>query len=85
MTGIVGTDEEQLKGISARIHQALESSAVDYVAQEYGDPIQHPNEADLFALIILDVPAIWHPIIMDSLTQEEKLMMQVMGSDWFSS
>ena len=84
MTGIVGTDENQLSGISVRIHQALESAAVDYVAQQYGDPMQHPAQ-DLYALIILEIPAHWNPVIMDTLTSDEKLMIQPMGSDWFSS
>ena len=79
MIGIVNADDTLLQGINDRIHQALEAAPVDYVAEKYGELLQN---GDLYALVILEIPVHWNPVIMATLTQDEKDMIQTLGPEW---
>ena len=79
MIGIVSADDNFLQGINDRIHQALEAAPVDYVADRYAVLLQNNN---LYALVILEIPVHWNPVIMGTLTQDEKDMIQTLGPEW---
>ena len=83
MIGLISTDEAQLNDISARIHIALNSSHARYFAAEYGQPMKHINE-DLYALILLEKED-YYPIIINTLTEGERTMIQPVTPDWFNS
>ena len=79
MIGIVSADDNFLQGINDRIHQALKAAPVDYVADRYAVLLQNNN---LYALVILEIPVAWNPVIMATLTQDEKDMIQTLGPEW---
>jgi hypothetical protein len=79
MIGIVNADDNFLQGINDRIHQALEAAPVDYVAERYAVLLENNN---LYALVILEIPVAWYPVIMGTLTQDEKDMIQTLGPEW---
>tara|TARA_R110002096_G_scaffold135829_5_gene287920 strand:- start:1475 stop:1726 length:252 start_codon:yes stop_codon:yes gene_type:complete len=83
MIGLIGTDQTQLNDISARIHIALNSSHARYFATEYGDAIKHTSE-DLYALILLEKED-YYTIIINTLTEGERTMIQPVTPDWFNS
>ena len=79
MIGIISSDDIFLQGINESIHQALEAASVDYVAERYADLLQ---SGDLYALVILEIPVHWYPVIMETLTPEERDMIQTLGPEW---
>ena len=79
MIGIVNADDNFLQGINDRIHQELEAEPVDYVADRYAVLLENNN---LYALVILEIPVAWNPVIMGTLTQDEKDMIQTLGPEW---
>ena len=81
MQGIVNESIDIIKDINSRLHLALNTAKIKYVAQTYGIPIKHPGE-ELYALILTNNP-LYLDIIMITLTEEEKAMIQELGSDWF--
>lgn len=83
MIGLISTDETQLNDISARIHIALNSSQARYFATEYGEAMKHTSE-DLYALILLEKED-YYTIIINTLTEDERAMIQALTPDWFNS
>lgn len=84
MVGLVSTDIELLEEINARIHNALTEAPVKYVAERYSELLKHLNE-DIFAIVLVQSPPSWNSVIMDELTETEKLMIQDISNDWFIS
>ncbi len=83
MIGLISADETQLNDISARLHIALNSSQARYHATEYGQAMKHVNE-DLYALILLEKED-YYPVIINTLTDDERAMIQPVTPDWFDS
>jgi len=81
MNGIVNTNKDFLSELSSRLHLTLNSEKIKYVAQIYAKILQHPEELK-FALLISE-NKIYNNIIMQTLTEDEKEMIQTIGSDWF--
>ena len=81
MNGIVNTNKNFLSELSSKLHLTLNSAKIKYVAQIYAKFMQHPDELK-FALVISE-HNIYKKIIMDTLTNDEKEMIQPIGSDWF--
>ena len=79
MIGIISTDNNFLEGINANIHQALEAAPVDYVADRYADLLQ---KGDQYALVILEIPVHWYPVIIEALTPEERDMIETLSPEW---
>jgi len=79
MIGIESTDAEFLEGINTRIHDALKEAPVDYVADRYAELL---SDGDLYALVILQIPVHWYPVIMETLTPEERDMIQTLDPSW---
>ena len=81
MTGIVNTSIDFLQVLNDKLHLTLNSAKIKYVAQTYAIPMKHPGE-ELYALL-LTKKTLYLNIIMDTLTDDEKAMIQELGSDWF--
>lgn len=81
MIALVNTDENILINISTRLHNTLNSSSVEYTAEQYGEPIKHPD-VENYALKVIQKND-YNDIIMNELTNEEKEMLQIIGEDWF--
>lgn len=81
MIGLVNADNQLLADINNKLHQALEESSVKYVANQYG--ILFFNEADnTYALRVVELPEDWNLVIMQTLTTEEKSMIQDISNGW---
>ena len=82
MIGLVSTLESELQEVSANIHITLSNTqGIKYVAENYGDPFQHPAE-DKYALkIVQDEP--YYEFILNCLTEEQKENLEVLSQDWF--
>ena len=81
MIGLISTDQTELNDIAARIHTALTAARVRYVANEYTELINKPS-TDLYAVEILEKPD-YYPVIMDTLTEQEKALIGDLSPDWF--
>lgn len=79
--GIVNTSIDFLQSLNNKLHLTLNSAKIKYVAQTYAIPMKHPGE-ELYALL-LTKKDLYLNIIMDTLTDDEKAMIQELGSDWF--
>ena len=71
MIGIIDTND--------RIHQALEIAPVKYVAERYSVLLEKGDE---YALIIVELPLDWNPVIISTLTEDEKNSIQTLDSTW---
>ena len=81
MEGIVNTSIDFLQVLNAKLHLTLNSEKIKYVAQTYAIPIKHPDE-ELYALMLVKKP-LYLDVIMRTLTEGEKSMIQDLGPDWF--
>ena len=81
MDAIVNTNKSFLSELASKLHLTLNTKKIEYVAQIYGKILQHPNELK-YALIISEHDC-YKKIILETLTDEEKEMIEQIGSDWF--
>jgi len=81
MIALVNTDKNILIDISVRLHNALNSSSVKYTAEQYGEPIKHPD-VENYALKVIQ-KSDYHEVIENELTTAEQAMTQTIGEDWF--
>ncbi len=81
MIGLVNADNQLLEDICIRIHVALEQSSAKYVADRYSI-LLYNSEDNLYALRIVQMPAEWNDVIMGTLTEQEKEMMQDISNDY---
>jgi hypothetical protein len=81
MIGLVDTGSQLLNDICIKLCNALEDSILVYNAVKYANLIEYPNGSK-YALIISENKK-YYDVIMSTLTQEEKNLIQWIGSDWF--
>ena len=81
MIALVNANENILIDISARLHNALNSSGVKYTAEQYGEPIKHPD-IENYALKVIQ-KSNYHEVITNELSTTEEAMTQIIGEDWF--
>lgn len=81
MIGIVSTDDVMLNDVCIKLCEALEDSILVYDAEKYADLIEYPDGSK-YALPISENKQ-YYDVIMLTLTQEERNMIQWIGSDWY--
>ena len=81
MIALVNTDKNILINISTRLHNALNSSGVKYTAEQYGEPIKHPD-IENYALKVIQ-KSNYHEVITNELSTTEEAMAQTIGEDWY--
>lgn len=81
MEGIVNISIDFLQVLNAKLHLTLNSAKIKYVAQTYAIPMKHPEE-ELYALVLTKNP-LYLDIIMNTLNDDEKAMIQELSPDWF--
>ena len=68
--------------IASSLHVALNSTpGLKYVALNYGEPFQHPND-DRFALRIIEQQP-YYTNILNNLTPEQQQNIETLTNDWF--
>ena len=82
MIGIVNDNADFLNDISNKLGQFLKDSGLCYHAENYADLIEYPDGSK-YALTISENKQYYDPI-MTTLTQEEKNMIEWIGSDWYT-
>ena len=81
MEGIVNISIDFLQVLNDKLHLTLNSAKIKYVAQTYAIPMKHPGE-ELYALVLTKKPLYLY-IIMNTLNDDEKAMIQELGPEWF--
>ena len=81
MIGIVNKDDIFLNEICDKLGETLKDSGLCYHATKYAELLKHPKESK-FALIIAETKK-YYNLIMSTLTQKERNLIQWIGSDWF--
>lgn len=81
MIGIVNQDDNFLNEICDKLGETLQDSGLCYHATKYAELLKHPDGSK-FALIIATTKN-YYNLIMSTLTQNEKNLIQWIGSDWF--
>ena len=81
MIGIVNQDDNFLNEICDKLGETLKDSGLCYHATKYAELLKHPKESK-FALIIAETKK-YYNLIMSTLTQKERNLIQWIGSDWF--
>jgi hypothetical protein len=81
MIAIVSTDKDMLNDICMKLCNALESSDLVFNADKYAELLVYPDGSK-YALPISENKK-YYDVIMTTLTQEERNMIQWIGSDWF--
>jgi len=81
MIGVISSDNLMLNDICLKLGNTLEESILYYDAEKYADLIEYPDGSK-YALPISENKK-YYDVIMSTLTQEEKNLIQWIGSDWF--
>ena len=81
MIGIVNKDDIFLNEICDKLGETLKDSGLCYHATKYAELLKHPKESK-FALVISETKK-YYNLIMSTLTQKERNLIQWIGSDWF--
>lgn len=82
MKGIVSQNIEQLNEISARLNVHLNSvRGLKYVAFEYGQPFQHPENL-IYALRLIEIEP-YYTHILEVLTEGERKQIIELTKNWF--
>ena len=81
MIGIVNKDDIFLNEICDKLGETLKDSGLCYHATKYAELLKHPKESK-FALIIAETKK-YYNLIMSTLTQKERNLIQWIGADWF--
>ncbi len=81
MIGIVSTDEGMLNDICIKLCNTLEASGLVFNADKYAELLTYPDGSK-YALPVSENKK-YYDFIMNTLTQEERNMIQWIGSDWY--
>lgn len=82
MIGIVNQDDNFLNEICDKLGETLQNSGLCYHASKYAELLKYPDGSK-FALVIAETKR-YYNIIMSTLTQDEKNLIQWIGADWFN-
>ena len=81
MIGLVSSDNGMLSDVCGKICNALDESDLVYNAKMYADLMTY-TDGSKYCLVISENKK-YYDVIMLTLTQEERNLIQWIGADWF--